>query len=581
MLILAACGGTAATPTPAPAPTLGPLQYTTIPLNLPAAAYQAQLIGPLSTSATLTLGVSFKVNSSVLPKSTGTVPTGKQIDGSQLANAYGISDATYAKIKQFLGVKDVTLKLGALHSYMSVTAKVESIEELFQTRFQVYKLNKREYYVPAANLPPKLPTFIMQYVIAVTGLENYYTLTPDIDRQTTSTTPLATRQGAATCVGAQPGILVPQQISSAYGYTSFTRQGYTGKGVRVNLVELGGVAQSDLDNYFACVHFPTSNFSYEDVIQPAAQPDPDGTAEATLDIEMIASLAPAAQIVDYEAAIPNPQNSSLTLTSEFELLNQDLQAIIDDNILGNNGVNLVSISYGAAENYIDPNVVNSIDQSLQTLVSAEDMTVFVASGDCGAFETEQYGQLGVQFPSSDPWVTAVGGTVLAVNGQGKRAGEVTWGNAHPAGTTCTDNDWGSGGGVSQLFQQPTWQQGAGVKNRYTNGERQVPDLAAVAYDIPVYSDNQWEVVGGTSAATPIWASGMALVEQALLASTKQFVYGPNLFYAVANQASRDHPYNDIIHGNNLYYSATPDWDNTTGWGSPDMVNFYNALVSLL
>jgi kumamolisin len=562
-------------------PTPGPLEYTTIPLHLPAAAYQAQLIGPLAASSTLTLGVSFKVNSSVLPKPTGTVPTGQQINGSQLANAYGISDATYEKIKQYLGVKDVTLKLGALHSYMSVTAKVESIETLFQTRFLVYKLKGREYYVPAANQPPKLPTFIMSYVIAVTGLENYYTLTPDIDRQATTVAPLTMRRGSATCVGEQPGILLPQQIASAYGYTSFAKQGYTGKGVRINLVELGGVAQSDLENYFACVGFPASNFHYEDVIQPAAQPDPDGTAEATLDIEMVASLAPAAQIVDYEAAIPNPQDSSLTLASEFELLNQDLQAIIDDNILGNNGINLVSISYGAAENYIDPNVVSAIDQSLQTLVSAEDMTVFVASGDCGAFETEQYGQLGVQFPSSDPWVTAVGGTVLAVNGQGNRSGEVTWGNAHPSSTTCTDNDWGSGGGISQLFQQPTWQQGAGVKNRYANGERQVPDLAAVAYDIPVYSDNQWEVVGGTSAATPIWASGMALVNQALLAHTGQFVYGPTLFYVVANQASRDHPYNDIIHGNNLYYSATPGWDDTTGWGSPDLVNFYNALVALL
>ena len=95
------------------------------------------------------------------------------------------------------------------------------------------------------------------------------------------------------------------------------------------------------------------------------------------------------------------------------------------------------------------------------------------------------------------------------------------------------------------------------------------------------ANNKWEATGGTSAATPIWASGMALVEQALVTNTKQFVYGPDLYYIVANNASKYKPFFDVVSGNNLYYTATPYWDDATGWGAPDMVNFYNAVVSLL
>jgi kumamolisin len=54
------------------------------------------------------------------------------------------------------------------------------------------------------------------------------------------------------------------------------------------------------------------------------------------------------------------------------------------------------------------------------------MTVFVASGDCGAFADEVYGDLSVSFPASDLWAVSVGGTELSVNGQHNRADEVAW-----------------------------------------------------------------------------------------------------------------------------------------------------------
>jgi kumamolisin len=584
LLLVTACGGS----NPAVVPTPTPLQFTTIPLNLPAAAYNAPTVGPISANTELTLGVSFKVNPNALPKSQGKLPSSNKENLAKLANQYGITDATYQKIKAYLGVDDVTLNLGKLHSYMSMQAKASTIEKLFQTQFIEHTLNGHTYYVPAQSQQPKLPTFVMNYVVAITGLESYYTLTPAISAglstQLASTVPASVRNQAADCspeTEGAPNTEEPQQIAHAYGYDQFARAGYIGTGVTINLVELGSTSPSDLQNYFACTGFPASHFGVEDIIKPAAQPDVDGTEEATLDIEMIAGLAPGSNIMDYEASIPDPSQASLSADSQFELLNGALQAIIDNNITGSTGVNIVSISYGAAENLIDPNVVNAIDQSLQTLVVGEGMTVFASTGDCGAFGGRQLGQLAVQFPSTDPYVTAVGGTELATDAQGNRTGEAVWGIGQATGNTCTDNNWGGGGGLSKDFKLPSWQVGPGVSNQFSDGTRQVPDVAAIADNIPIYFGGEWQSVGGTSAATPIWASGLALVEQELVTRLQTSVSGPNMFYIIPDDASQYHPYYDITQGNNLFYHATPNWDDATGWGAPNLPSFYSAIVFLL
>src|SRR5207253_1374743 len=100
------------------------------------------------------------------------------------------------------------------------------------------------------------------------------------------------------------------------------------------------------------------------------------------------------------------------------------------------------------------------------------MTVFVASGDCGAFTDRKFHSLSVAFPASDPWSTAVGGTVLSVDNSGNRANEAVWSNgSNPF--TCK-NRWGSGGGLSVAYQRPSWQDASGVQNQYSNGHRQLP-----------------------------------------------------------------------------------------------------------
>src|SRR5438876_10826310 len=168
------------------------------------------------------------------------------------------------------------------------------------------------------------------------------------------------------------------------------------------------------------------------------------------------------------------------------------------------------------------------------------MTAFVASGDCGADADETFGDLSVSYPATDPWAVAVGGTKLSVDGQGHRTKEVVW-SEFPNIFKCK-NSWGSGGGNSSMFHRPDWQKANGVNNKYSQNERQLPDLSAVADHLAVYFQGQWGDVGGTSAAAPIWATGQALVNEDTIQRLGTFGYSPQLYYAVANKDAGGNAY---------------------------------------
>ena len=280
---------------------------------------------------------------------------------------------------------------------------------------------------------------------------------------------------------------------------------------------------------------------------------------------MIQGLAPDANIVDYQTGDPR-------------YLVDELQELINDNTKPTPG-NVVSISLGAAENLVSFNLLNAIDQQLNVLTKTEHMTVFIASGDCGAYTDGVFKSLSTSFPANDPYAVSVGGTTLQTDTSGNRTSEVAWSNDNPDQTQC-NNSWGTGGGNSVHFPQPNWQTGNGVKNQASLGGRQVPDVAAVAADLPVYFGGRWVSFHGTSAATPIWAAGMALVNQATIQNFHKYFVGPSLFYYVANHTGQLSPYYDITAGGggtSATFNATQGWDFATGLGAPNLVDFYKVL----
>jgi kumamolisin len=209
--------------------------------------------------------------------------------------------------------------------------------------------------------------------------------------------------------------------------------------------------------------------------------------------------------------------------------------------------------------------MQSYDQAFQDAVALGVM-VCTASGDDGSSDDVTDGQAHVDFPSSSPNVLGCGGTTLQ-SSNGTVQSETVWNDGPGNGA--------SGGGVSEVFPLPAYQQSANVPVSVNSGfaGRGVPDVAGDAdpdtgYQVVV--DGRSLVFGGTSAVAPLWAGLIALLNQQMGQSVgflNTSLYGP-LAGSVCN---------DVVSGNNGAYSAGPGWDACTGWGSPDGTALLNGL----
>ena len=194
------------------------------------------------------------------------------------------------------------------------------------------------------------------------------------------------------------------------------------------------------------------------------------------------------------------------------------------------------------------------------------ITVLAASGDDGASDGSTSGTPTVDFPAASPYVVGCGGTKLTISGSAI-GGEQAW-------NELSSNEGATGGGVSEFFALPTYQQSAKVP-KAPNGfvGRGVPDVAgdadpASGYDVVV--DGQQSVIGGTSAVAPLWAGLLALINQSLGANAG---YINPLLYSAKVEAT----FHDVMAGSNGNYSAGSGWDACTGLGSPNGAALLAAL----
>jgi kumamolisin len=534
--------------------------FTSLNLGIPAAALRSPVKGKLPDNTELHIGITFKIDPRLLHQADQ-----QRIQPGQPTppGGLGIDNGVFAKIKAFF--QGIDLHLSKLRTYVSFQAKAGTLAHLLQTTFVIHLYQGRTFYAPST--PPKVPTDFAYTIDTITGLDNY-SKPPRHDLHITYPQKSHVSQHAALDCSPDTQTLTAGNVAGAYGYTQLWQRGLRGEHMTSNLVEVDGSYQDDIQNYLGCTHFQ-GHLSF---INIDGHPS-DAQGESTLDIQMAAGLAPAASVVVY-------QTDGNANGETWVQVNDELQRIIDNNVSKPNAGSVVSISLGIDEGSITSNNVRAIDKSLQQLTLLENMTVLVASGDCGAFADETYGDRSVSFPASDPWAVAVGGTELSINSQQQRTDEVVW-SAHPPNFSQCKNSWGSGGGNSSLFQHSGWQNARGVNNKYSQNDRQVPDVAGAADNIAVYFQQQWTAMAGTSVAAPIWATGQALVNEDTIAHVGIVGYGPQLYYAVADEKAGGNAYFDVTSGDNQYYPATPGWDFATGLGTPNLANFDQAVFNAL
>lgn len=556
--------------------------FTQLQLGIPAQALSAPVVGVVPAGQVLRIGVTFKLDQQVLQQLAQQPDGQTSTQGVDLTQKLGVDPKIYQQVTTFFQVGGVKVTGNATGGWLSFSAPAGTIAKLLQTSLVERTLNNHHFYTPDMTHPPVIPSILAANILSVSGLDNFSQpqAPPNLLAQSQ---PVHAQSQADSCASSEYGELSSDDIAHAYGLDTFWKLGLHGEGMKVALIEgYDTYQESDLQTYFHCVgyHGKFSTVTVDNV--------PSGNyGETTLDIDMLAGLAPAAQITDYQGDYIGAQDGqNESYYDGWVVLNDLLQRVIADNQRNASYGTVMSISMQADESSISQDDLTAIDQSMEILTRAEHISIFGSTGDCGAFSYYTYGSLSVSFPASDPWVVAVGGTVLEVNQSSVRTQESAWkGDGSSADSQC-NNDWGSGGGLSTKFAQPTWQQTygknlPGLHNTYTDGKRQDADIALDAQDLAYFYEGYWSGGGGTSASTPMAAAGQLLVNEALGKTTHQYYSGPQLYYFAESRDQLIQPFFDVTSGNNHYYPATKGWDYPTGLGVPTYPQLYALLASNL
>lgn len=474
----------------------------------------------------------------------------KYLTHEQLGEQYGSAADAVAHIRSFASQHDLTvIRDEPLSARLTVGGTVANMSDAFGvTLFDYDDPQLGQFHARTGTV--SLPAEIAQDVTGVFGFSNQQHLRRS--RQ------VAFADAAHAPSQAKRPWFIPTDLAAIYNFPSNDAAGEC-----IALLEFGGgVEDDDVATYFAKIGAaaPSVTVIPLDGVSANAAADPDSTGEVMLDVDVAGALAPGATLAVYFS------------TFDEKGLIDALSAVIADTT---NKPSVVSISWGWDENQPfqtditwSPAAIDHVNHSF--LAAAQlGITVCVSTGDDGSEAQMKDGRAHVNFPASSPYVLAVGGTSLTVRhaaGGATVVHETVWNDGPGSGT---------GGGVSDYTAAPSWQNGivpVSINPGHFAG-RAIPDVAANADPKTGYltmSGGKFGIVGGTSAAAPLWASLVARINKAMGAKAGNFNallysnYGPKGVLRDITVGNNDT--DGLLDGQ---FAAGPGWDACTGWGVPD------------
>ena len=422
----------------------------------------------------------------------------------------------------------------------------------------------------------------------------------------------------------------PSELQAAYNMNPLYTAGLNGTGQTVVIVDAFGsdTIQTDAEVFSQLYGLPDlTPANFQVIHAPGALHNPGkghfgGSAvwkdEITLDVEWVHSMAPGADIV----LLISPNNGS------------DLDETVNYAVVHHLG-NTISNSWSGLEGFGNPQTLARTERILE-MGAAQGIDINFSSGDSGD-NVEAVGFRTVGYPGSSPFATSVGGTSLFLNPDNSTRFETGWGTnltriADPISLGSPpivppSNDpalglgfqFGAGGGTSLTFAKPAFQ--ASLPGTM----RQVPDISWLADPFTgveiietVGGQLSVGVIGGTSLACPMFSGIMAIAAQKAghpLGQAARLVYNlpagaVNDVLAVGSadnvvgvvngapfsadqlaaplgnttsyvSALYNSPFSTrwfvITFGTDSSLTTGPGWDNVTGVGTPNGVNFVNAI----
>ncbi|MHB1630521.1 MAG: S53 family peptidase [Bacilli bacterium] len=548
---------------------------------------------------------------------------------AQTVNPASANYHKFLSVSQFRGLyappaTDVSQLIGYLTAHriqsyayadgllVKAVGPASAFEQLFKIQIENLSINGSTFY--ASSKAIAFPKAFAKLVLTTVGLSNYTAAAPQMmmlsksQQPATASAPVKLpKHGTATGV---PGQYTVGDVARIYHINGLYKKGITGKGQTIGIATFANFHVQDAYHYWNAIHlkYKPNRIRQVFVDGGGALGKAAGSGETALDVEQSGGIAPNANIVVYDAA-----NTDQGFVDVF------YQAASD------NVVNTLSVSWGSPELfYLASQQTGQLQALHQAFMEAavQGISTFAAAGDSGAFDVNAAVPypfvskvVSVDAPSSDPYVTATGGTTLAgsihlkkgwVNVPSTRA----WSWKYLANYTNTNYGplalytrnifpVGGGGGVSSVWPVPWYQKGIPSIQKTPPGQqlidftqtppsvyyqlhggfagRNTPDIAMNADPYTGYllystPDGGWiKNVGGTSMAAPqmngitallgqYLGSRIGLLNPALYAMAKANAYGPN------------GPLTAITAGSNWYYSAIPGYNQATGVGSPNVTN---------
>ncbi len=544
------------------------------------------------------------------------------------ASRFGPTQATITAVRSQLQADGLQVtSVAGDRLLVGFKGSAQQVEKAFSTGLATYRLANGATG-QATTGAIKVPSSIAAKVSAVIGLDNLvHAQAVPIVRGAKSGHPAATAAPrssvtfppgapdacpAAQAAAQQYGGLTDDEIARAYGAFGVYSAGDLGQGQNIAVYELEPFLRSDIQTFDTCYFGATAAGQMSKRLHvisvDGGQPAGAGSGEAVLDIEDVSAMAPGANIDVYQA----PNTTTGGLDEYAAIINSDKDQVITS-------------SWGLCEQAVqlgEPGLQQAENELFQQ-AAAQGQTMFAAAGDTGSDSCNEFrapvpptGQnpLSVLDPASQPYVVSVGGTTIN-NAATQPPQEQVWNDGA---------EWGAGGGgISQSWASPSWQRDARVpgivlpgsadyKNAnkvesaagykpnfcqsYVTGAtastpcRTVPDVSAQADEftgaVTIYMGlyGGWLTIGGTSSATPIWASMLADINasptcQSNPATKNGVGFASPLLYAVAsNPMTYAASFNDITTGNNdiyglnngLVFPATKGYDLASGLGSPQL-----------
>jgi len=475
--------------------------------------------------------------------------------------AYGASRQDIDRVTSVLGRFGLTVvRSNAATRSMRLSGTVKQMEDTFQVKLFNYAHESGNYRGRVGEV--QVPVELKDIVQGVFGLDNRR-----VARRRRQ--PIRDTSHAKSLTSVPASWYTPAKLAKHYNFPATQ-----GSGQCVGILEFGGgFFEQDLEKFCKLTGTPVPTVKPISTDGTPTNAKDGAEGEVMLDVEIAAGICPKSSIAVY-----------FSNWSEQGWITA-LDAVMQDK---ENDPGVVSVSWGYAEdaNIWTGQAMTQVSESLKEAAYAG-ITVCIAAGDDGSSDAITDGHAHTDFPSSSPYVLSVGGTTIV--SQGGTEGDIVW---KEGDGLRADNGGSTGGGVSAVFPRPDWQTQAGVNIQSVNPGaivgRCMPDVAAnadwTASPYLLVVDGKAEPNGGTSAATPLWASLITLINEQRGANNRIGYVTPVLYQTQTGAGATvgTQGCTDVESGNNTTdaiggYSAGPGYDAVSGWGTPNGQKLMAAL----